>query len=203
VGPALAKEQPPVKARVMVLALCLIAGATWGANDQERLEQSATRAIDSLGKPDGYFGNPEVRIPLPGKLDKLRKMLQTVGASKEVDALVLAMNRAAEVALPQCRALIVALIHEMPPVVGEQADLVQKYRTAMSDRLTAGVLPMVGMATRDVHLAKSYNDVAGKASALGILDQRDADLDAYVTRKMLDGLFKTMTMKESALHASK
>jgi hypothetical protein len=184
--------------KVLLLALLSTAAIAWGANDQELLEQSANRAIDSLGKPDGYFDNPEVRIPLPGKLDKLRKVLQTVGASKDVDALVLAMNRAAEVALPEGRALIVASIHEMPPASGEQADLVQKYRSAMSERLTAGMLPVVGKATKDVHLAKSYNDVAGKASALGILDQRDADLDAYVTRKMLDGLFKSMAVEGSA-----
>ncbi len=179
--------------RLMLLVLCATAGAAWAASDQELLEQAANRAIDSLGKADGYFGNPEVHIPLPGKLEKLRKVLQTLGASKEVDALVLAMNRAAEQALPQCRARDRRL--DPRPATcrrSGQGDAVQRYRTAMSGRLATETLPQVSKATKDVHLAKSYNDVAGKASALGILDQRDADLDAYVTRKMLDGLFKTM-----------
>jgi Protein of unknown function (DUF4197) len=188
---------------LQVLVLCAIAGTAWPANNQQLLEQAANHAIDSLGRPDGYFGNPEVRIPLPGKLEKLHKVLQTLGASKEVDALVLAMNRAAEAALPECRALIAASIRDMPPVEVEPAgELVQKYRTAMSDRLTTDMLPAVSKATRDVHVAKTYNDVAAKASALGILDQRDADLDAYVTRKTLDGLFKTMS-KEEAERAKK
>ena len=178
--------------RLMLLVLWATSGAAWAASDQELLDQAANRAIDSLGKADGYFGNPAVRIPLPGKLEKLRKVLQTLGASKEVDDLVLAMNRAAEQALPQCRALIAASIRELPPAEGEQVDAVQRYSAAMSGRLATEVLPQVSNATKDVHLAKRYNDVAGKASALGILDQRDADLDAYVTRKMLDGLFKTM-----------
>jgi Protein of unknown function (DUF4197) len=179
------------------LVLCTIAGFACGANGQELLEQSATRAIDSLGKPDGYFGNPEVRIPLPGKLEKLRKMAQTLGASKEVDALVLGINRAAEAALPECRALIVATVRETP------ASDVDQYRTAMSERLSAEMLPVVSKATKDVHLARSYNEVAAKASALGIVDQRDVDLDAYVTRKTLDGLFKTMTKEAAGMQAGK
>jgi hypothetical protein len=54
-----------------------------------------------------------------------------------------------------------------------------------------------------MQLAKSYNDVAGKASALGILDQRDVDLDAYVTRRTLDGLFTTMKKEEAGLRTGK
>jgi hypothetical protein len=191
--------------RLMALVLCAMSGAAWTANGHALLEQAANRAIDSLGKPDGYFGNPEVRIPLPGRLEKLRKVLQPLGASKEVDALVLAMNRAAETALPECRALVATSIRDMPLADEQQADaeLVQNYRMTMSDRLATEMLPIIGKATKDVHLAKSYNDVAGKASALGVLDQRDADLDAYVTRKTLDGLFKTMGKEQTALRAGK
>jgi hypothetical protein len=187
-----------MKAQRLVI-LCLLCALLPCAPAAElaSLEQAANHAIDSLGKPDGYFGNPDVRIPLPGKLEKARKVLQTLGASKDVDALVLAMNRAAEAALPESRALIIGAIRAMPPPdatkpAGGDAALTQQFSESMSDRLTAEMLPVVNKATTGVHLAKSYNDVAGKASALGILDQRDADLDAYVTRKMLDGLFKTM-----------
>ncbi len=65
------------------------------------------------------------------------------------------------------------------------------------------MLPAVSKATKGVQLAKSYNDVASKASALGVVDQRDADLDAYVTRKTLDGLFKAMSKEETNLRAAK
>jgi hypothetical protein len=190
------------------LLLCVLAPCAM-SGDRETLEQAANRAIDSLGKPDGYFGNPEVRIPLPGKLEKLRKVLQAMGASKEVDALVLAMNRAAETALPESRALITGAIRSMPPVDAAKpaatgnAVLAQQFRETMFAQLTAGMLPMVGKATVGVHLARSYNDVAGKASALGVLDQRDADLDAYVTRRALEGLFETMANEESNLRAGK
>ena len=108
-------------------------GSAWidwiGAGLKDAMKVASRKVIGQIGKPDGYFGNPEVRIPLPGKLEKLRKMAQTLGASKEVDALVLGINRAAEAALPECRALIVATVRETP------ASDVDQYRTAMSERL--------------------------------------------------------------------
>jgi hypothetical protein len=189
---------------LLVLVLCAIAGTAWPANNQQLLEQVANHAIDSLGRPDGYFGNPDARIALPGKLEKLRKVLQPLGASKEVDALVLAINGAAETALPECRALVIASIRDMPRMeAGQVAQQVEDFRAAMSDRLATEMLPQVSKATKGVHLARTYNDVAAKASALGVMDQRDADLDAYVTRKTLEGLFTTMTMEETTLRARK
>jgi Protein of unknown function (DUF4197) len=131
-------------------------------------------------------------------------VLQPLGASKEVDALVLAINGAAETALPECRALVIASIRDMPRMeAGQVAQQVEDFRAAMSDRLATEMLPQVSKATKGVHLARTYNDVAAKASALGVMDQRDADLDAYVTRKTLEGLFTTMTMEETTLRARK
>jgi hypothetical protein len=69
----------------------------------------------------------------------------------------------------------------------------------MTARLSEKFLPIVSKATADVQLAQRYNDVAGRASALGLLDSRDADLDAYVTRKALDGLFLVMAREEAAI----
>ena len=48
-------------------------------------------------------------------------------------------------------------------------------------------------------LAQRYNEVAGKASALGLVGKEDANLDSYVTRKALDGLFATMAKEELAI----
>jgi hypothetical protein len=195
-------------ARIAIFLLCAMVPCAM-SGDVETLELAAQRAIDSLGQPDGYFGNPEVRIPLPGKLERLRKVLQSVGASKELDALVLAMNRAAEAAVPESRALISSAIHSMPAVdaaqlaAADDAALTQRFRDSMSDRLSTEMLPLVSKATKGVQLARSYNDVAGKASALGILEQRDADLDAYVTRRTLAGLFTIMKKEEVALRTGK
>jgi hypothetical protein len=201
-----------------VLALCMVANAIGVAGEPESragvagdralLSQAATRAIDNLGRPDGFFGNPEMRIPLPGKLEKVHKALQALGASDKADALVLAINRAAEAALPESRALVADAIQHMPlPDAAQPAAegdvLTRQLQASMSDSLNSGVLPLVAKATKGVRLTEKYNEMAGKVSALGLMDQRDADLDGYVTRQTLNSLFREMAKQESALRAAR
>lgn len=169
------------------------------------LNQAVTAAVASLGKPDGFLGNPEVRIPLPGKLDKAARKLRKLGMSKQTDALETAMNRAAEAAVPEAKALFVEAIKQMSVadavglLRGPEDAATQYFRGAMSGKLTERFQPIVGKATQSVQLAKRYNDVAGRASALGLVDEKDANLDAYVTRKALDGLFLVMAREEAAI----
>jgi hypothetical protein len=169
------------------------------------LSQAANVAIASLGKTDGFMGNPEVRIPLPGKLQKATKTLKKLGLGKQTDALTLAINRAAEAAVPEARALFVDSIRQMSVadavniLKGPEDAATRYFRDAMTDKLTQKFLPVVSKATAEVQLAQRYNDVAGKASALGLVDERDANLDAYVARKALDGLFLTMAREAAAI----
>lgn len=169
------------------------------------LTQAASTAVTTLGRPDGFLGNPEVRIPLPGKLDKAAKKLRKLGMAKQTDALELAMNRAAEAAVPEAKALFVDAIRQMSVadavglLRGPDDAATQYFRGAMSGKLAERFQPIVSKATESVQLAKQYNEVAGRASSLGLIDQKDASLDAYVTRKAMDGLFLVMAREEAAI----
>jgi hypothetical protein len=169
------------------------------------LNQAASTAIATLGKTDGFMGNAQVRIPLPGKLEKAAKKLRKLGMGKQTDALQLAMNRAAEAAVPEAKTLFVEAIQGMTVadalaiVRGPEDAATQYFRTATADKLAERFLPIISKATANVELAKQYQEVAGRASALGLVDQRDASLDGYVTRKALDGLFLTMAREEAAI----
>lgn len=199
----------------LCLLLSSVAGAALGAaaltsaesadGMKAALSQAASVAVSTLGKADGFMGNPEVRIPLPGKLQKASKTARKLGLGKQTDALVLAMNRAAEAAVPEAKDLLLQSIRQMSVsdalriVKGPENAATEYFRKEMSDKLSEKFLPIVGKATADVQLADRYNDVAGRASALGLLDARDANLDAYVTRKALDGLFLVMAREEAAI----
>jgi hypothetical protein len=169
------------------------------------LSQAAGVAVSQLGKADGFMGNPEVRIPLPGKLQKASKTARKLGLGKQIDAIELAMNRAAEAAVPEARELLVQAIRQMsvkdaPGIVrGPQDAATEYFRQSMSARLTERLQPIVGKATADVQLATQYKNVAAKASALGLIDSGDASLDTYVTRKTLDGLLLVMAGEEAAI----
>mgnify|MGYP003383505918 FL=1 len=124
---------------------------------------------------------------------------------KQTDALELAMNRAAEAAVPEAKALFVDAIKQMSVadavslLRGPDDAATQYFRGAMSGKLAERFQPIVTKATESVQLAKQYKDVAGRASSLGLIDQKDASLDAYVTRKAMDGLFLVMAREEAAI----
>ncbi len=159
------------------------------------LERGAMAAVDLLGRADGFLGNPQVRITLPGFLNDAASLLRATGQQKRVDALITAMNRAAEAAVPEARAVLVSTVKDLSVEDGRRlvmggdnsvtAFFEEKTRAPLGERF----LPIVTRATEQVSLAAKYNAVAGKAAALGLMRAEDANIEQYVTGKTLDGLY--------------
>lgn len=159
------------------------------------LERGAVAAVGLLGRPDGFLGNPKVRIPLPGALEDAAKLLRATGHGRRVDELITAMNRAAEQAVPEAKPLLVSAVKSMS--VEDALGIVRGGDTSVTDffagktrtPLVAKFLPIVTRATERVALAAKYNAVAGKGVGLGLVKKEDANLQQYVTGKALDGLY--------------
>lgn len=169
------------------------------------LTQGAQAAVGKLGVVDGFLGNAEVKIPLPGKLAKGEKLLRTLGMGKQADELVTAMNRAAEAAVPEAKGLLVEAVKGMSVqdatsiLTGGDDAATQYFRRTTSEKLTAKFLPIVQKSTAKVGVAAQYNDLAGKASKYGLVDSKEATVESYVTQKTLDGLFVMMAKEEKAI----
>ena len=171
------------------------------------LERGAEAAVKGLGRTDGFLGNPKVRIPLPGYLEDAAKLMRTLGQGKRVDELVTAMNRAAEAAVPEARTLLVNTVKQIS--VEDALRIVKGGDTAVTDffarktRVPLGekFLPIVTQATERVSLADKYNRVAGKAQGLGLVKPEDANVQQYVTRKALDGLYLMIAEEEKKIRA--
>ena len=159
------------------------------------LERGAVAAVGLLGRTDGFLGNPKVRIPLPGFLNDAAKLLKATGQQKRVDELVTAMNRAAEAAMPEAKALLVNTVKSMSVedgrkiLTGGDNSVTQFFARKTREPLGVKFLPIVTKATEKVKLADKYNAVAGKAAGLGLVKKEDANVQQYVTGKALDGLY--------------
>ncbi|MDO8719056.1 MAG: DUF4197 domain-containing protein [Polaromonas sp.] len=169
------------------------------------LEKGALAAVALLGKTDGFLGNPKVRIPLPGYLEDASKLLKNFGQGKRIDALVTAINRAAETAVPMGKDLLVGAVRSMS--VSDAKNILTGGETSVTNffaektRAPLGVkfLPAVTQATEKVDLARKYNDVAGKAAGFGLLKKEDANIQQYVTGKTLDGLYLIIGEEEKKI----
>lgn len=172
---------------------------------KDALQQGAANAVATLGKPDGFLANPKVKIPLPGPLAKGEKLLHTLGMGKQADELVVAMNHAAEEAVPEAKPLLTNAVKQMSVadakgiLTGGQDSATQYFRSKTEAALRGKFLPIVTKTTSKVGLAQQYNDFAGKASATGLVKGDNTKVETYVTQKALDGLFVMMAEEEKAL----
>ena len=172
------------------------------------LERGAVAAVGLLGKTDGFLGNPKVRIPLPSFLDDAVKLLKATGQQKRIDALEISMNRAAEAAVPEAKALLVSAVKGMSVEDAKQVitggdDSVTKFFVGKTrEPLGVKFLPIVTKATEKVALVDKYNAVASRAAKLGLLKQQDASIQAYVTEKALDGLYLMIGEEEKKIRAN-
>jgi hypothetical protein len=169
---------------------------------RDALKQGAVNAVSRLGKEDGFFKNSKVKIPLPGPLKKIESVMRTVGMKKQADELILTMNRAAEAAVPEAQTLFVDAIKSMSVkdamgiLKGKEDSATQYFRSNTEEPLRAKFHPIVAKATEKLGLAAQYNDLAGRAAKLKLLDEKDANVENYVTQKALDGLFLMIADEE-------
>ena len=169
------------------------------------LEKGASAAVDLLGRTDGFLGNQAVKIPLPDSLKRYEKLMHNVGLGKYADELVLAMNRAAEQAVPEAKKLFVDAVKKMSVqdakgiLTGGQTAGTEYFKRTTSDPLRGKFLPIVKRATARVKLAEKYNQYASKGVQFGLVKKEQANLDDYVTQKALDGLFYMVAEEEKKI----
>lgn len=178
-----------------------------GSGIRAALRRGAEAAVENLGKTDGFMGNPKVRIPLPGFLADAAKLLKATGQGRKIDELVTAMNRAAEAAMPEAKALLVnaagavTLSDALKIVRGGETSVTTYFAEKTRAPLGLKFLPIVTKATEKVALAERYNAVAGKATGLGLVKKEDANIQQYVTGKALDGLYLMIGEEEKKIRA--
>lgn len=188
--------------RAWALSLSDLSDKDASSGVRAALEKGATAAIGLLGRPDGFLGNPKVRIPLPGYLEEASKMLKMTGQGKRVDELVTGMNRAAETAVPMGRDILVKAVKNMSVtdakqiLTGGDNAVTEFFANKTRAPLGESFLPVVNQAIGKVGLAQTYDRVAGKVASLGLMKSDDAKLDHYVTGKTLDGLYTIIGEEE-------
>ena len=175
---------------------------------KEALNKGTANAVSALGKPDGFFANDRVKIPLPDSLQKLDHTMRNFGMGRYADELVLTMNRAAEAAAPEARTLLVDAVKEITLedakaiLNGGDSAATDYFRDKTSNKLSAKFLPVVQQATAKVGVAQKYNQLAASASRFGMIDESQANLDNYITQRALAGLFLLIADEEKAIRAN-
>jgi hypothetical protein len=172
---------------------------------KDALIQASGKAVGQLGVADGFLGNAKVKIPLPDSIKRVESALRMIGMGRQADELVVSMNRAAEMAVKEASPILVESVKKMSVqdakgiLTGGDNAATEYFRRTTSTQLTQRFQPIVKQMTAKVRLAEQYNSLAGQAASLGLIKPDEANIDAYVTRKALDGLFLVIGEQERAI----
>jgi hypothetical protein len=172
------------------------------------LDKGAAVAVASLGRTDGFWANPKVRIPLPQTLERARGALRLMGKGGELDTLELAINRAAEQAVPQAKTLLAGAVKSMSVddakqiLRGGDDSVTHFFKSKTSTQLSEQFLPIVRRVTDRSGLAQQYNSLASQGAAFGLIKPEQATVERYVTQKALDGLYTMIAEEEKKIRAN-
>ena len=168
---------------------------------REALDRGAAAAVAKLGVADGFLGNPKVRIPLPGFLEDVAGVARVLGMRKQLDELTVAMNRAAEAAVPKAKEMLRSAVRSMTVgdarkiLTGGETSVTEFFESRTRKPLFEQFLPVVRDTTSRVGLAQRYNELMRKLPVKG----GDARIEDYVTDKALDGLFYMIGQEEISI----
>jgi hypothetical protein len=173
---------------------------------KEALGQGLQHAVASLGQPGGFLTNANVKIPLPDKLQAVEKTLRALGQGQLADQCVTTMNQAAEQAVPAAAEGFVNTLKSMSVedakgiMNGPPDAATQFFRRSTESELTQKFLPIVQQAMTKCGATAAYQKVMDSARAVSpFFSDPSLDLNAYVTGKTMDGLFKMVADEEKRI----
>jgi hypothetical protein len=127
------------------------------------------------------------------------------------DEFVMTMNRAAEQAVPEAAAVLADSVKQLSItdaqsiLTGTNNAATQYFRRTSETNLQERFLPIVKTATEKAGVTAAYKRMAERVSGGlggiggGILSKQAPDLDQYVTRQALDGLFLKIAEQEKLI----
>ena len=169
---------------------------------KEALEIGTENVVTEVSRLDGYYRNPDIKIPLPETVQKVEMVMRAMGYGPEVDEFSRSMNRAAERAAPEAKALFWNAIKETTfddarkILNGRDNEATLYFEDKTRGRLHQPFMPIIHTAMETVGVTRTYQELHAKLNNIPFADRLNLDLDKYVTDKALDGLFFLVAEEE-------
>ena len=176
-----------------------------GSGLKEALKVGTENTVNLTGRTDGFFRNQAIKILMPKTLRKLEKPLRMVGYGDQVDELVLSMNRAAERAAPFAKEIFWNAIAEMTfedarkILAGSDTAATDYFKGKTTDKLVAAFRPVVDKSMNEVGVTRQYKKLVGRYEGIPFTKSVVFDVDQYVVKKSMDGLFYVLGQEEKKI----
>jgi len=172
---------------------------------KEALTKGIEKGVNQLSKPNGYFGDLEIKIPLPKEAADVEKKLRSLGQGQKVDEAIESINRAAEDAANGAKDIFVDAIKNMTltdakSILRGDDNAATKFlekstRTALFEKFK----PVVKTSLDKVGATKNWNSIFTIYNKIPFVDKVNPNLEEYATNKAIDGLFVQIAKEELSI----
>lgn len=172
---------------------------------KEALIKGISSGSDIVSQLDGYFKNPEIKIPFPPDVRKVEDRLRQVGLGGEVDKFIMTLNRGAEDAAKEAKPIFISAIRSMTIqdawgiLRGEDDAATQYLRRTTGEQLAEKFKPVIQQSLSKVNATKYYGDIVNTYNKIPLVEKVNPDLDDYATAKAIDGLFVMIAKEEKRI----
>jgi hypothetical protein len=169
---------------------------------KEALVKGTGESVSFVSKLNGYFSNPEIKIPFPPEAREIESKLRAIGMGSKIDEVILSLNRAAEDAAKSAQPIFVSAIKSMTVSDGIQIvkganDAATKYLAkTTTPELKAKFSPVIKASLDKVDATRLWEEVIKSYNQIPFVTKQNPNLTEYVTDKAITGLFVMIAKEE-------
>ncbi|MBV6654212.1 MAG: DUF4197 domain-containing protein [Mameliella sp.] len=175
---------------------------------KQALEFGISEGAERLSQKDGYFKSP-YKILLPEEARKVTDKLQNVPGFREVENVILEkINRGAEDAATKAKPIFVNAIKAMTfrdalEILTGNDDAATAYLNRVTySQLYSEFNPVIVNSLDKFSARKYWGDAVNAYNKIPFVEKANPDLDDYVTRQALAGLFDMVEKKEKDIRTN-
>ena len=172
---------------------------------KQALQTATGNATSFLSAPGGYLDHPEYKIPLPPDMAKAESKIRTMGMGKQVDDLIIKINRAAEDGAGKAVPIFGKAITNMTLTDGKNIltggnnSATLYFKNATYTSLYALFAPVIKSALDKYNAPQLYSEITTGYNKVPFVKPIQTDLVRYATEKALDGLFNRLGLEEKSI----
>ncbi len=169
---------------------------------KEALTNGTSKGADLVSQLDGYYKNPEIKIPFPPEVKQVETRLRQIGLGGEVDKFVESLNRGAEEAAKEAKPIFIAAVKQMTIqdawsiLKGADDAATQYLNKTTSPLLKDKFKPVIQRSLNKVNATKYYSDLVNTYNKIPLVQKVNPNLDDYATEKAIQGLFVMIAKEE-------
>ncbi len=172
---------------------------------KEALTRGSNNSSTKASKVDGFYKNAAIKIPFPKEAQDMERTLKSLGMQKQTDAFVKSLNRAAEDAAKKAAPIFIKAITSMTItdglniLRGGDHSATQFLQGKTTPDLKKEFAPIVKASLTKVQVTKYWTPLAKNYNKIPTVKKLNPNLEAYVTAKAIEGLFKLVAEEEAKI----